>query len=88
MKALRLSQKEEQLARKGERIYRSKLRALLEARYHGMFVAIEVESGDYFLGEEMAEALEKAQEKHPKKLFHVVRIGYPAASSFKHRFTL
>lgn len=88
MKVLRLSSKEEEIARRGERLYRSKLRCLLEPQYKGWFVAIEVTSGDYFLGEEMAEVLEKAKARYPKKLFHVVRIGYPSASSFKHRFTL
>ncbi|MAG02675.1 hypothetical protein CMI42_05035 [Candidatus Pacearchaeota archaeon] len=41
----------------------------------GSIVAIEPESGDYFVGGNIMECLEKARMKHPDKLFHFKRIG-------------
>ncbi len=76
--------KARQIARRGERIYRIRLKKLLEPKHIGEYVAIEVNSGDYFLGETAIEALSKAEERYPEGTFHLVKIGYPAAVSFKH----
>jgi len=43
-------------------------------------MAIEVESGKYFLGETQVEALEKAKKQFPKKIFYFMRVGFPAVS--------
>lgn len=51
----------------------------LEVEHPGQFVAIEVESGDYFLGTTIQEADEKASAKHPGSVFYIVRIGRRAA---------
>lgn len=67
------------IARKGERLYRTKLKALLEPAHTGMFAAIEVDSGDYFLGTHLTEAFEQARAKHPDKKFFFVRVGFRAA---------
>ncbi|MFN0118962.1 MAG: hypothetical protein ACKV2V_00510 [Blastocatellia bacterium] len=69
----------ERLTRRGERLYQTKLKALLEPDFTGMFAAIEPDSGDYFLGKRMMEALDNAEAKHPDKLVYLVRIGSPAA---------
>jgi hypothetical protein len=73
----------ERLCRRGNRLYQTKLKALLEPKYKGMFVAIEPDSGDYFLGRRMIEAVLKAEEQHPDKLVFIVRIGSPTAVSMK-----
>ncbi|NOT61568.1 MAG: hypothetical protein HOP19_15230 [Acidobacteria bacterium] len=67
------------VARKGERLYQTKLKAVLEQKHTGMFAAIEVDSGDYFLGTDLTEAFEQASAKHREKKFFFVRIGYRAA---------
>lgn len=67
------------MARKGVRLYQTKLKAALEPAYTGMFAAIEVDSGDYFLGARMGEALENAIAKYPDKEFYIVRVGFRAA---------
>ncbi|MGH9836879.1 MAG: hypothetical protein ACRD9Y_27960 [Blastocatellia bacterium] len=71
----------ERLCRRGNRLYQTKLKALLEPKYKGMFVAIEPDSGDYFLGARMIEAVLQAKERHPDKLTFLVRIGFPTAVS-------
>ena len=56
---------------------------MLEAQYRGKFVMIEVDSGDYFLGDTPRQALAKARDAHPSKAFCLIRIGYPAAHKLK-----
>lgn len=80
--------KTQALAIKGQRIYRSRLKAKLEPTHLGEYAVIEVESGDYFLGHTISEAYAKAAAKYPDKEFYLVRIGYPAAISFKHRTSI
>lgn len=66
----------EQVAERGQRLYEEKLKANLEPTEKGQFVAIEVESGEYFIADTLLEVLQMAKEKHPTKLFHTIRIGY------------
>lgn len=63
-------------ARKGQQLYDNKLRAELEKEHPGKYVAIDVESGEYFLGKSVDDALQQAEQHHPDELFHVVRIGH------------
>jgi len=55
----------------------------LEARHHGDYVMVEVDSGDYFVGRTPEEALRQAQAAHPGKAFYLMRIGYKAAHKLK-----
>ena len=70
----------QRISRKAMRLYRTKLKALLEPAHWGMFAAIEADSGDYFLGARMGEALTQAKTKYPNKLVYIVRIGFRAAA--------
>ena len=63
---------------KGKEIY-AKIKAKLEPAHKGEFVAIEVDTGDYFVGKDPIEADEKAREKYPDAVFFLARIGYRAA---------
>lgn len=73
------------LAAKAREIYHKQLKQTLEASAHGKFVAIEVESGDYFLGANPLDAIRKGKQKYPKKVFHVMKVGYKAAILLKGR---
>jgi hypothetical protein len=57
-------------------IYES-IKAKLEPNFKGKILAIEVESGEHFIGEPVLEAARKARAKHPDKTFHFFRIGFP-----------
>ncbi|MEP7336810.1 MAG: hypothetical protein ABI977_03630 [Acidobacteriota bacterium] len=74
-----LSAESWRVARKGVKLYQTKLKELLEPAYTGMFAAIEVDSGDYFLGARMGEAVTKAREQYSDRQFYIVRIGFRAA---------
>lgn len=62
---------------KKEKIYK-KLKDELEPKYKGKIVAIEIDSGEYFLGNTLREADAEARAKYPDKVFYAVKIGYPA----------
>ena len=68
----------ERLVAQGEALYQQRLKSQLDPTYHGQIVAIEVESGDYFIGKSVTEAARKAREKYPEKVFYFVKIGLPA----------
>jgi len=61
----------------GKEIY-NRIRRKLEPEHRGEIVAIEVDSGDYFLGRTVTEATSEARMKHPDKVFYFVRVGFPA----------
>lgn len=67
-----------EIATKGKAIY-ERLKEELEAHYLHKFVAIDVESGDYFLGGTLTEASQKAHEQYPDRVSFVARVGHPAA---------
>ena len=60
-------------------IYRRRLKESLEANYRDQFVAIEPDSGDFFVGKTFDEAVRSARLKHPSKVSHTIRIGHTAA---------
>ena len=64
---------------RAKRIYADQLQAALESQHRNRFVAIEPESGDYFLGDTFDEAVKSARAKHPSRLSHTIRIGHRAA---------
>lgn len=70
----------ERMAEQGKEIYQ-RIKDQLEPKYKGKIVAIEVESGDDFLGENTIEVSTKAKKKHPDKVFYFVKVGYRAVSN-------
>ena len=64
---------------RAKRIYAEQLQAVLEPEHLNRFVAIEPESGEYFLADTFDEAVKSARAKHPSRLSHTIRIGHRAA---------
>ena len=64
---------------RAKRIYAERLQATLEANHRDRYVAIEPESGDYFLADSLDGAVRASREKHPTRLTHVIRVGHQAA---------
>jgi hypothetical protein len=62
---------------RGQRLYEA-LKPQLEREHDGEVAALEVESGDYFLADTVAEAIQQGKARHPDKLFYIVRVGRPA----------
>ncbi|HYX29705.1 MAG TPA: hypothetical protein VE863_14155 [Pyrinomonadaceae bacterium] len=72
---------EDDLVRRGQRIYDQELRQILEPTQRGRFLAIEPETGRYFLGDNGTAALIEARKAMPGQLFYLARIGYEAADT-------
>lgn len=72
----------DEFVRKAEAIYSTRLRPILEPHHVDEFVAIEPESGDYFLGKTLSDAMGAARRSHPNRLAHAMRIGHRAAVHF------
>ena len=60
--------------KKAEQIYNK----IKESLKDGKIVAIEPESGEYFIGADVDEALDKGQEIHPDREFLLKRVGSKA----------
>ena len=76
------------LAQAGQQMYEKHLRRKLEPRHMGKIVAIDVRSGDYFIGDTLHEATQKAREKYPESVFYAVKVGFPAVYSFSARMPI
>ncbi len=50
----------------------------LDPRLRGDIIAIEAESGEYFVGPTVGEAAATARTKHPEKPLHFFGVGYPS----------
>jgi hypothetical protein len=70
------SRQSAELASRASAIYEQRLRSRLEPTHPEDFVAIEPESGDFFLGKTLSEAIQAARSAHPARLSFAVRIGH------------
>lgn len=62
--------------KRAEQIY-TKIKENLKGK-EGQIVAIEPESGDYFVGADVDKALDRGQEIHPDREFLLKRVGAKA----------
>jgi len=67
------------IARRATEIYESRLRNRLEREHLHMFVAIEPDSDDFFLGQTLSEAIQSARNAIPDKIPFALRIGHDSA---------
>src|SRR5215210_4191047 len=67
------------LYERAERFYQERLRADLERTHLHSFVAIEPESGDFFLGRTLSEASAAASAVYPERRCCILRVGHPVA---------
>ena len=65
-----------EFVRKAKAIYET-IREEMEENYMGKIVAIDPETGDYFIGNSGIEAGKKGREKYPDKIFFLIKVGSP-----------
>lgn len=70
----------QKIAEEGFKIYQE-IKTSYDPKENGRFLAIDIESRNAYLGDTSAEALTLAREKHPGKVFYVVKIGFDAAET-------
>jgi hypothetical protein len=67
------------IAAVGEAIYRDRYQRELEQTSRGMFVAIDVNSGDVVLSDSDIDAIRGVLAKSASSVFHLIRVGYRTA---------
>ena len=67
------------LVERGQTAYRRNLASMLEPSHDGEFIAVEPDSGQYFLGNTASAALVAAHTAIPNKLFYLTRVGRETA---------
>ena len=67
-------------ANRAEEYYKQKLKDKLEATHREAYVAIEVDSGDYFIADAVRDAVVAARQAHPDKYPHVIHIGHEVSA--------
>ncbi len=74
-----VSEKTADVANRAKQLYEVHLRNHLEQTHRNDFVAIEPDSGDYFLGKTLSEAIQSSRAVHPDRLAFALRIGHNTA---------
>ena len=70
----------EEFARRGTELYENNIRPHVEAEHKGGIVAINIESGEYAIGENILAASRSLFDKDADAQVWSVRVGYPAVS--------
>ena len=70
----------DEVGRRGRVIYARDLQDKLEAEHRDRYVAINVDTGQYALGDSVRGALAVAHERWPGGMFYVIWIGHPAVA--------
>lgn len=71
----------EEIARRGEEIYNTRLREQMEPQHDGQIVIIGIETGDYEVGADSLAASKHALAKHPGAALYGIRVGYDVVES-------
>lgn len=74
-----VSRKTEDVVRRATQLYEEKLRGKLERTNMNDFVAIEPDSGEYFFGKTLSEAIQTSRTAYPDRLAFAMRVGQSAA---------
>lgn len=64
----------DEIGRRGSKIYSSKLREILEPHCVGQFVAIDIDSGEYEVADEAAEASDRLWARLPDAHILIERV--------------
>ncbi len=72
----------EEIGRLGDAIYDRDIRPDVEAVHRGRIVSIDVDSGDYAVGDTVIAATDQLRERHPGADVWSLRIGYGALRHF------
>jgi hypothetical protein len=74
-----ISERTKIIAERAKSIYSERLQRELEAEHRGEYVAIEPDSGEYYLADSFGQAVAAARTAHPDRISFVIRIGHDAA---------
>lgn len=72
----------EEMARRGQELYESGVRQQVEAENEGKIIAIDIETGDFELGDNIVAATDLLFERNPDAQPWTIRIGHRAVYHF------
>ena len=75
----------EEFAQRGDALYEAQIRAQVEAGNHGKIVAIDIETGDFELADEILTATDRLFDRLPDAQPWILRIGHRAVHRFGSR---
>lgn len=70
---------EKSVSRRGREIYESSIRSRVEPEHDGRFLALDVSSGDYEVGDEVLPTSARLKERNPEAEIYLLRVGRRAA---------
>ena len=74
------------IVQQAEEIYQRRYQREYEQNHNGRFLAIDIKTEEAYLGDNSGEALSAARDAAPNGVFHLMRVGQPAAfKSSRHR---
>ena len=68
-----------EVTKQGEAIYQERIKPLVYPLHIGKFLVVDVETGDYEIGNRMLIASKKLRERKPDAVTYGLRIGFSAA---------
>ncbi|MBN1346764.1 MAG: hypothetical protein JXQ73_29000 [Phycisphaerae bacterium] len=78
----------QEICRLGQERYERDVRHLVEPRHNDKFLALDIETGQYAIGDEALDAVDALGKHPPEAGVYIVRIGHPAAYRLGGRFRL
>lgn len=69
---------QEEIVRRGQEIYERDIRAHVEAQHFGRILAIDTDTNDYEIADDVLTAVRQLRGRHPGAVPYILRIGYPA----------
>jgi hypothetical protein len=69
----------EEIVQRGQERYEREIRAQVEAKNKGRFLALDIETGAYEMDEDDLTAEDRLLDRMPHATVFALRIGYPAA---------
>ena len=78
----------EEVASKGDTIYRQQLQKIVEPEYKGSFLVIDVETGAYEIDVDDLTATKRLLASYPDAVIYGLRIGFPTAYRIGGRFAV
>ena len=67
-----------EIVERGQAIYDSRIRPLVESEHLGKYLVLDIDSGEYEIDADHLEASNRVAAKHPGGLRFAMRIGYRA----------
>ena len=69
----------EEIGARARALYDQEIRAKVESDHRGKYLVLDVETGDYVIGDDYLALSREMQSRNSDRALHVIRIGYPTA---------